>query len=334
MGRAGQQTTNLSELPPIYTPCREMILSPGEVKNVWRVLEAARTARAHPPQSGYHVRTAGMTADGQVFTGGNLEYGYSDAFVHGETAVVSHAHSVTDERLTFIGFYNEDVVANASVISPCGPCRDVLEEYADPDLILAAGNSRGASVAELHDYLFEEFEKTDPGRAHKAGVVAARLAIHRAVSAYLPAPLRPNTYGVALVDEQGKVWPGSLYTTAGYDSVPPALAAVQAWRSAFDRQKNAHDMAQIVVVRYGALPKVLYRDRQALLELDEVLRIGQGRKEPLPIELLHLDPSTNQVAAAAQTTTAEWLPYPFSPGAFGMHDALRAQHDALFGPQS
>jgi hypothetical protein len=69
----------------------------------------------------------------------------------------------------------------------------------------------------------------------------------------------------------------------------------------------------------------LYRDRQAILELDEILRMFKGSNSPLRVEIVKVGSNVE----AYETNVEEWLPHPFSPGAFRMDDVTRAQLDKL-----
>ncbi len=289
------------------------------------LLLAAKDARAFPPQSGFFVRAAGVTESGLVVTGGNIEYQLSDAFVHGETSVIAGAFSRAgkDDKLTAIGFYNREFSENPP--APCGKCRDAIKEYCDPKLVLLAGTEKRMTATPFKEYLFDSFKSVDPEDLSPQGYDEARVALGQSLDAYLPERMRSRLYGAALVGESRGIFRGSFYTNAGYDASPPILNAVQVWRNT----AGDLDFSKVVLGAYDRLPKPSYRDRQALLELDESLMLATGREKPLEVELVSFDRQTGDVTGAAVTNSREWLPHPFSPAAFGMTRALERQIEVL-----
>lgn len=294
----------------------------------YRLLLAAKEAHSDPYQSGFHVLTAALTADGQIVTGGNKENSLSDAFAHGETAVISRTRDTYgDVPIKAIAIYSDQEGTSAC---PCGNCRDVMRMYCEPDMVLIEGNEHNGVISRFSDYLFDDFHPVESEELHDTrGLAEANRAIRQGVSVYLPPKLKEQIYGVSLVTKDGQVWPGSFYTNAGYDAIPPLLASIQTWRNMLpfsDRDKDKHlAIEKIVIASIDGTPDVLYRDRQAALELDEVLRQHDSeRTNPLPIFLMNVDAS-GQIQTIHTTNTEEWLPHPFSPKSFGMEDALQAQ---------
>lgn len=96
--------------------------TPRFSKDVYRELIAhAKTANPSPFQSGFYVRTAGMTLSGKFVVGGNNEYGITDA-EHGEESVIDAAkQQFPGDPLVLVGFYNVGA-------GHCGNCRDRLKE--------------------------------------------------------------------------------------------------------------------------------------------------------------------------------------------------------------
>jgi cytidine deaminase len=323
----------MSEIFPINS---EVNLSYQDKYDIDTVISAAKRANADPYQSGYYVKAAGITTEGYVATGGNKENNLSDAWIHGETAVASgliDRHG-PDVEISAIGFYSENVNPdNLELGRPCGPCRDKLIQVTKAKklggrLILASGNENNIVAARLRDFMYEDFVPMPFDELRMASVKLARQALYRGMNQYLPPEMQNEVYGVALTDRMGHTWQGSLGTTAGYDSIPPGVAAVTTWENHPHSTHHRTDMNYITVVREGGIPDVTYRDRQKILELDEVLRLEDGRTEPLPVHLVRLE--SGKVVDAAITDTSEWLPYPFTPGEFGMHDVIQSRHDQLF----
>lgn len=320
----------------IYTPFREkehsLTLSESERDLYTRLVLRAKEARAYPHQSGYFVRTAGLAEDGTEYLGGNKEYGFNDAFVHGETAVISGMRDITDGSMKAIAWYRKEgeLVTPESFGRPCGNCRDVMNSYCPPSLVLLNGNETGMVFTHLDDFLFEAFRPVEINKVSEIGAVNALAAMEAAVDIYLSEEMKRKMYGAALVAEDGTVWRGSHYTNVGYDSVTPVMAAVINWRNSYPTGSVSEkhlNLSRLVIAGSGEMNSPFYRDRQAILELDEVLRRFRGDNTPLKVEIVKL----GKLAEAYETNVDEWLPYPFSPDAFRMEDVMQAQLEKLIG---
>ena len=97
---------------------------------------AARRARrrAIAPYSGFKVGAALLTADGTVVTGCNIENATYGLTLCAERVAMFTALAAGHRRFTSIA-----VVADTTAPTPpCGPCRQILWEFAgDLDVILA-----------------------------------------------------------------------------------------------------------------------------------------------------------------------------------------------------
>lgn len=121
-----------------------------ELKNKFSLLmQLAAEAKAYPSQSGFFVKTAGVAKDGTYFKGGNKEYGHSDAFIHGETAVVSGLRDLTESPIEIIGWNKEGEITEKDFGRPCGNCRDILTKYCSPETFLINGNDKEYVVTQL-----------------------------------------------------------------------------------------------------------------------------------------------------------------------------------------
>lgn len=301
------------------------------------LLRLAETARAYPTQSGFWVRTACEAEDGTQFSGGNKENGWEDAFEHGETATISGLSDLTDSKPVALGWYKEGEMTGDDYGRPCGKCRDVMREYAGPELVLLHGNENNFVYAKLRNYLFEEFKRVEAGKIQPYFVWAALKAARGGVEVYLPESLKPKFYGAALVGEDGTVWQGMHYSNAGFDAVTPVLSAVIGWRNSYpvgSISRRHFELKKLVIAGEWAVPDPFYRDRQAILELDEIVRRQTGRDEPLQVEIVRGAFDNNGWARADEaylTDTEEWLPAPFTAGAFRMDDVIDAQLAQLTG---
>jgi len=316
---------------PFERQTEEKILSDEKREKYWRLMLLAKEARAYPDQSGFFVKTAGMTEDGTDYSGGNKEYAMSDAFIHGETAVVSGLRDMTDSPIEAICWYRKagEIITPHSFGCPCGNCRDVLRRYCGLNTALINGNETGIVVAQLKDYLFENFRRKTLNEVSEQGVVEALGAREMAIDVYLPEEMKRGLYGAAIVAKDGTIWKGSQYSNCGYDAVTPVLSAVLNWRNTYPQgsasQSHLH-LSKLVVAGGAEMIAPFYRDRQAILELDEILRMFKGDNNPLEVEIVKVGEGGVE---AYETTVEEWLPHPFSPGAFRMDDVTRAQLERL-----
>lgn len=316
-----------------------------EQESVSQLLAAASRAVTNPIESGYHVKTAAIGDDGQIVSGGNREYGLSRAHAHGEESVVNRFKSVygNEAHIVGIGFYGGNPEKEeVSMISPCGNCRDVLIAETSPNLLVVSGNERIATIARLSSFLFDaqaskealdEFEKQ---QINEQALDFAKSALEASVRTYLKEGYnKDRAYGVSLVDSEGLIFPGSLYTTAGYDATSPGVAAIQSYRNrpsfATSEYRKVSPIETVVVVRKserGELPDVLYRDRNAILEHDETTGFKDPGKGPAKVYLVGID-NSDTIRNLAATDVLEWLPFPFTNNALGMTQAIRDQYESL-----
>lgn len=90
------------------------------------------SANAYAPYSGLRVGAAGLTDDGRVVTGCNVEnvsYGLS---LCAECALVCGLHVAGGGRLVALSCSN----AEGGLLMPCGRCRQVLLEHGGPGLLI------------------------------------------------------------------------------------------------------------------------------------------------------------------------------------------------------
>lgn len=100
-----------------------------------QLLEAARAAREHArcQYSGFAVGAALLSKDGRVFTGCNVENASYGLTICAERVALLKALSEGADRFTRIAIVTESEIPTP----PCGPCRQLLWEYAgNLDVIL------------------------------------------------------------------------------------------------------------------------------------------------------------------------------------------------------
>src|SRR5215475_12693464 len=103
----------------------------------WTGLRAAATeaaARAYAPYSRLRVGAAGLTPDGTVVTGCNVENASYGLTLCAECGLVSALHAAGAGRLTAVSV----VAADGAPLVPCGRCRQLLLEHGGAGLLLDA----------------------------------------------------------------------------------------------------------------------------------------------------------------------------------------------------
>ena len=114
------------------------------------LVEAALAARerAYVPYSNYAVGAAILAADGQIFTGVNVENASYGLSICAERTAVFRLVATTG-----VQSIQAVAVATANGGSPCGACRQVLVEFAPHDIPLwlsdAEGNVQAFTLYEL-----------------------------------------------------------------------------------------------------------------------------------------------------------------------------------------
>ena len=142
------------------------------------LIEAARTAarNAHAPYSRFAVGAAVLLTDGSVVTGANFEnasYGLSLCAETVALATVSAAGRLRDvARLAVIGgaMAADGAPTGTNPISPCGRCRQVINEAAqmsgvDLPVICAGAEGDAMRVYSIGQLLPDAFGPADLGLA-------------------------------------------------------------------------------------------------------------------------------------------------------------------------
>lgn len=130
-----------------------------------KLIDEAIKARkkTYSPYSNFGVGAAVLMKDGSIIHGANIEnasYGLSNC---GERSALFSAYSQ--------GYRKEDIVAIAIVgktetpISPCGACRQVMNELMPKDASVYLANLEGKTktlkVSDLLPYSFDSFTKDE-----------------------------------------------------------------------------------------------------------------------------------------------------------------------------
>jgi cytidine deaminase len=117
-----------------------------------RLLEAAREASrsAYCPYSNFHVGAA-VWAGGRIFTGANVENASYGLTVCAErtaafAAVLAGAAPIEAVAVSCV---DAPEGAEPSLLMPCGACRQVLAEFAGPEVPVVVDRAGTFTIAEL-----------------------------------------------------------------------------------------------------------------------------------------------------------------------------------------
>lgn len=120
-------------------------------KNIQDLIQKAIDARKHSysPYSKYSVGAALLTEDGKIYTGCNVEnVAYGESICAEKTAVVK---AVSEGHRKFMAV----AVATRNGASPCGSCRQVLNEFSPNMTVLIVNeseNTKSILLSELFSH--------------------------------------------------------------------------------------------------------------------------------------------------------------------------------------
>ena len=101
----------------------------------WAALRAAAdaaAARAYAPYSHFHVGAAGLTDDGRIVSGSNVENASYGLTLCAECSLVSELIGSGGGRLVAV----VTVAGDGQPVMPCGRCRQLLWEHGGADLVV------------------------------------------------------------------------------------------------------------------------------------------------------------------------------------------------------
>ena len=118
-------------------------------EKLYEIAEGAR-ANAYAPFSRFCVGAALLAADGEIYTGVNIENSSYGATICAERSAVASAVSDGCREFEAIAVYSADGQA-----SPCGICRQVCAEFCDADTfqIILAKNETEYRIYTLGELL-------------------------------------------------------------------------------------------------------------------------------------------------------------------------------------
>lgn len=314
--------------------CKEKISDPDER---WtQALEAALHSRATPRQSGYHVHTGGVTQSGEVVFGANHEIGITSTSAHGEEDMINHAVNIYGEEdpVEIIAFAG---LGGGEIIPPhCGNCRDVINEYTSINqLTVINGPKEGGRAIVMpgstyfndtfpevtNDTLIQEINNSE-------GLDEAVAAVKRSYDIQAT-DKTPTRYGAAIVMGDD-TFSGSFLGDTAYHSIYPLAAAIIHYRESKRRCKENSLIKEIYITAPEDNFKVMYRDRQHILEFTQGSQLFNNQQQSnVPIFLISTD-SRDEITQIRKTNTDEWLPYPFSPANLGLESELARGFGKIF----
>ncbi|HEX7286081.1 MAG TPA: cytidine deaminase [Candidatus Angelobacter sp.] len=121
------------------------------------LIAAARKAllRAYAPYSHFHVGAAVLTAQGEVFTGCNVENASYGLTICAERSAIFTA--VQSTAAPMLAIRAVAVLNGAGVpCSPCGACRQVIAEFG-PDAVVIFQGQKGLEDSSITDLLPQSF---------------------------------------------------------------------------------------------------------------------------------------------------------------------------------
>jgi cytidine deaminase len=135
------------------------------------LLAHARVAAdlAYAPYSGFPVGAAALAADGSIYTGCNVENASSGLTICAERAAVSAAVGAGHRQIIAIAVSTP----SAASTSPCGACRQVLNEFrpATHDMVVVLDDHASGESIWLEELLPRAFGPRDLHTVSLAGEV-------------------------------------------------------------------------------------------------------------------------------------------------------------------
>jgi cytidine deaminase len=134
-----------------------MLQEPLSLQERETLITAARKAlqRAYAPYSNFRVGAAVLTAQGEVFTGCNVENAsYGLTICAERSAIFTAVQATAGPKLAVRAV----AVLNSSGVpcSPCGACRQVISEFG-PDAIVIFQGQNGLEDRSISDLLPQSF---------------------------------------------------------------------------------------------------------------------------------------------------------------------------------
>ena len=108
---------------------------------------------SYSPYSKIKVTSALKTSSGKIFTWCNIENSSFSETICAERVAIFKALSEGEKEISLIYVYSE------KSFPPCGPCRQVLSEFASKDLKVVVGGKEGHQIYDFEDIYPNSFSK-------------------------------------------------------------------------------------------------------------------------------------------------------------------------------
>ena len=103
-------------------------------KLIRRALDAQKNSYA--PYSNFNVAAAVLCSSGKIYTGVNVENASYPAGICAERNAIFHAAAEGERQIIAIAIVGGVNGVNTDYCPPCGICRQVMREFANPDKLL------------------------------------------------------------------------------------------------------------------------------------------------------------------------------------------------------
>ena len=114
---------------------------------------------AYAPYSGFRVGAAVLTTSGRVYSGCNVENASYGLSLCAERNAIANAVAAEGAAMTLRAVYitNRNAAGEAAPCSPCGACRQVIAEFAAPDVPVHYEGEAGPVTKTIGELLPESF---------------------------------------------------------------------------------------------------------------------------------------------------------------------------------
>jgi cytidine deaminase len=119
-------------------------------KAAWKVRSNARILEDT------YVGAAVLTPNGKIFVGCNVEHSMRSHDIHAETNAISSMIAAGEKKIAAVL-----VVAKCSNLTPCGGCRDWINEFAAPGCVVGVQSEEGGKIT---TYAFADLLPNPPSK--------------------------------------------------------------------------------------------------------------------------------------------------------------------------
>lgn len=116
-------------------------------------------SNAYAPYSNYHVGSCVLCKDGTTFLGANIENASYGATNCGERSAIfaAYSHGYRKQDIEMIAIVSD----GNTLASPCGICRQVLNELLEQDTLIILSNKKDYKETTIRELLPMSFSSED-----------------------------------------------------------------------------------------------------------------------------------------------------------------------------